>query len=184
MLTKESNHEIINKAIKFCKKNNIAKEYIQTDFISIKPTYNYNNSIEIRYYSINQALSIVLLDIENYERILTGLLEIGINQVHDIAFNTTELKKYRQLAREMAIEAAKEKAIFLSKNVGVELGEIVNIGERVSSPMPSYSRYNYNSPSQNQTIVYNLEDTEDTSVLSLGMISVKAVITLTYELKK
>ena len=50
-----------------------------------------------------------LKDISKYEDVLSGVLESGANYVEGIEFRTTELRKYRDQARVMAIKAAKDR---------------------------------------------------------------------------
>ena len=45
----------------------------------------------------------------NYHR-LAAALKAGVNQVNNVEFYTSELRKYRDQARELAMKAAKEKA--------------------------------------------------------------------------
>lgn len=178
--TKLKNYKIMQNAILHCKKNNIPEKYIQTDFVNIRPVYQYNNYTEMDYYSVNQSISIVLEDLKIYEELLTELLELGVNQVHNIEFRTTELKKHRQKVRKLAIEAAKEKGKFLAQELGLQLGKIINVRESLSSPTKSFSRHNYANESQN--IIQDVNVNGDYGTLSLGMISIKASMTLTYNI--
>ena len=41
---------------------------------------------------------------------MTNVLAAGVTNIHGIDFQTTEIKKYREQARELALKAAKEKA--------------------------------------------------------------------------
>lgn len=180
--TKQKNADIMQKAMGFCKKEGVPEKYIQTDYIRINPHYEYRNEVTIDYYSVNQSISVVIDDLDKYELILTELLNIGINQVNDIEFRTTELKEHRFKVRKMAIEAAKEKAEFLTKEVEIELDKIINIEESTNNPVNSFSRSNYANLSQN--IVQNTTAGIDGSSLSVGLLSLKATITLTYSLKE
>ena len=178
--TKNKNYEIVNKAIEYCKEQGIPERYIQTDYIRINPHYSYGNDVIVDYYSVNQSISIVLEDLDKYERILTELLKLGINKVDNIEFRTTKLKEYRYQVRKMAIEAAKEKAKFLSNEVDIKLGEIINIGETVTNPTNSFSRSNYANTSQVMVQSFS-NGTVDSGALSVGLLSLKATITLVYK---
>ncbi len=178
--TKNKNYEIMQEAIKFCRKEGVAEKYIQTDYIRINPRYNYGNDVTIDYYTVVQSISIIIEDLTNYERILTELLNLGINKVDNIEFRTTKIKENRYKVRKMAIEAAKEKAKFLTEEVGIQLGEIINIGEMVNNPVNSFSRSNYANVSQN--VVQNNNSGAENGTLSIGMLSLKATVTLTYNI--
>ena len=52
-----------------------------------------------------------------------------MNYVHGVQFRTTELRKYRDEARALAIKAAREKAIALTEELGQQVGEPHSIHE-------------------------------------------------------
>ena len=114
--------------------------------------------------------------------ILTELLNFGVNQVNNIEFRTTKLKENRYKVRKMAIEAAKEKAQFLTEEVGIELDKIINIEESTYNPENAFSRSNYANFSQN--VVQNSGAGIESSTLSVGLLSLKATVTLTYSIKE
>lgn len=179
--TKHENYDIIKNAIKYCKKEGIPEKYIQTDYIRINPKYNHHTNTDIDSYEVVQTISILLSDLEKYEQFLTELLEIGINQVYDIQFRTTEMEKYRYEVRKMAIKAAKDKAQFLAGEVGIKLGDIINIRESINLPSNSFNSMNYANFAANTLSGYG--NGTDDSALSIGLISLKATVNLTYEIK-
>lgn len=180
--TKKENHDRLSASIKYCQNNGIPDKYIQTDYIRINPHYDYGSNVSIDYYSVSQSFSIIIDDLNKYEIFLTDLLSLGINKVNNIEFRTTQLKENRYKVRKMAIEAAKEKAEFLSNEIGIELGQIINISESTQNPVNSFSRSNYANVSQN-VVQFNSGGIED-STLAIGMLSLKANATLTYEIKE
>lgn len=179
--TKDNNYQIINKVLKYCKEAGILEKYIQTDFIHISPYFSYSNDIKIDYYSVEQNLTIVLEDISIYEKLITDLINIGINKVNKIDFRTTQFKTYKTQVLKMAIDAAKENAKYLTNQVGIQLGNIINIGENVYYPEKSFTHNNYANTSQN---ISSNEDLSEFPTLSKGMITIKANITLTYKIKE
>ncbi len=109
---------------------------------------------------------------------LFALLDIGINRIEDINFRTTKMKEYRYKVRKMAIKAAKDKAKFLSDETGIKLIKILSISEQVQNPRNSFYNTNYANIAQNVYQNYTSGDTAES--LSVGMISIKAKMTLTY----
>lgn len=176
--TKIANAAIIKKAIAYCKQQGIPEKYIQTDYVRINPHFQYRNEVSLDYYSVSQVFSVVISDLEAYEGLLTELLKMGVNKVNSIEFRTTKLKEYRYQVRKMAIESAKEKAAFLSGEVGIKLGPIVNISETTNLPMNAFSRSNFANFSQN--MMQTNSGAGDIGSLSVGLLSLKATITLTY----
>lgn len=178
--TKEENSQILSAAIKYCKNNGIPDKYIQSDYVRINPHYDYLSDRKIDYYSVSQKFSVVIEDLEKYEQFLTDLLNLGINKVNNIEFRTTELKDNRYKVRKMAIEAAKEKAEFMASEVGIKLGKIINISEYSQNPVNSFSRSNYANISQN--VVQQNAGGSNNSTLAIGMLSLKANVSLTFEI--
>ena len=56
----------------------------------------------------------------------------GVNYIHGIDFQTTEFKKYREQARELALKAAKEKADKMAAVLGQSVGAPIQINESYS----------------------------------------------------
>lgn len=176
---KNDNYKRMEKVINYCKDRGIPQNHIQTDQIYISPSYHSHNNYEIEYYTVSQSISIVLENLDIYDQLLTSLLGMGINKVNHVEFRAKDIKDYRYQVRKMAIEAAKEKAEFLSQEVGIKIGDIINIGESVQNPSNSFGRHNYANYSQN---VAQLGGGQNGDSLSVGMLSFKASVTLVYDI--
>jgi uncharacterized protein YggE len=184
---KETNFDIIKNTLQILKKNGIEDKHIGTNYVDISTWYareyeqeSYKN---IRF-TVSQSLSVILTDVSKYDKILTEVINIGINQVHNIEFQTSELKKHRYAARSLAIAAAKEKAEFLAHESGIRLGNVINLHEYTNdySWRPYRDRYGTSqNMSQSNFMLDSMESTEsDSESLAPGMISIKSNITLYY----
>ncbi len=93
----------------------VAEKDIKTDHISIEPRYrdSYEQRDFVGYF-VRQTIVITLQDITLFEDLLTDVLDAGANYVHGIQFRTTELRKYKDEARALAIKAAQEKAVAMA----------------------------------------------------------------------
>ena len=120
--------------------------------------------------------------------ILASALEAGANQVINVEFYTSELRKYRDQARELAMKAAKEKAQALANAAGAEAGCVLNINEN------SWSYYNgwWYGRNQNMWMQNTVQNTAPGAgsggsagdePISLGQISIKAEVGATFGLK-
>ena len=115
-------------ALAFLKAGGVKEKDVQTDFISVEPDYNYNSShVKPVAYIVRKSIEIRVTTITNFESIVTGLLTNGVNYIHGIDFRTSQLRKYRDQARELAIKAAKEKADAMASALGVKRGKVYNI---------------------------------------------------------
>ena len=75
------------------------------------------------YYQVRKGIGIKLSDVGSFETVFTGLINNGVNYVQGVNFRTTELRKYKDQARSMAIKAAKEKAVAMAGDLGVKVGK-------------------------------------------------------------
>ena len=176
---KERMSETLKKAIAFCKANGVQDKHIQTSRISIYPDYRYDDDKGknlLRHYALAQSFTVTLENPEKYETILYSLLDMGINNVSNVSFATSELRKYRDEARLAAVRAAQEKAQLLASAAGLKLGKIVNIFEG----RPSIE---VTSPAQNRSFAQEPAKPDAGESFALGMIPVKAEMTVAYELE-
>jgi uncharacterized protein len=189
-VARRQNDEQIAGALAFLKAANVKEKDVQTDFISVEPDYDHNQShVKPMAYIVRKSIEIRLTTVTNLEGTLTGLLTNGVNYVHGIDFRTSQLRKYRDQAREMAIKAAKEKADALTSALGVKRGKVCSINVNDwSGGWGGYGnswgqRWGNNWPAQNA--VQNLGDiagNADTAgqTFSVGQISVSATVNVSF----
>ena len=183
---KNQNDERVAKALASLKTSDVKNKDVQTDFISIEPTYD--NSVSRTkpvIYLVRKSMEIKLTNTKSFEGLLTGLLTNGVNNVHGIEFRTSQLRKHRDAARAMAIRAAKEKADALASELGVKRGKVysINANERGGSWNSSgiYWGGRYGS-AMSQNAVQNIGGTSETTdgTLSIGQVSVSASVNVSF----
>jgi uncharacterized protein YggE len=141
---KRKNDEHIASALKFLKSENVPDKHVQTDYISIGPVYNERGDANVdsrvtpMYYIVRRNIGIKLSDVTTFDKILAGLLANGVNDVAGINFQTTQLRKYKDQVRAMAIKAAKEKAEAMAGELGVKVGKPYNISVSDSTAWPNF----------------------------------------------
>ena len=183
---KQTNFNIIKSALEIIKKHEIEDKYIGTDNVELNTWYRTVGSGSTSYreqrFTVTQRLSITINDISKYDPVLTELVNIGINKIYRIEFQTTELKKHRYEARSLAIAAAKEKAEFLSREAGFSLEKIINLSESTSD---YYGRPTDRSSGMSQNVMQITDydgSVGESDTLALGMISIRTIITLYYSI--
>jgi uncharacterized protein len=186
-IARRQNDERVAAALAFLKNSGIKDKDIQTDCINIQPDYDYNKShVQPVAYIVRKSIEVRLTAVTNLEGTLTGLLTNGVNYVHGIDFRTTQLRKYRDQAREMAIKAAKEKAEALTSALGVKCSRVCNVNVNDWSG-GGYGNYwggragYYNNQVQN--IVQNRGDGAADAIgetFSVGQISVSASVNVSF----
>jgi uncharacterized protein YggE len=182
------NSSTINHVIQDLKALGIAEKDIVTDWYVIDPIYEDYDDLYIKGYRINNMVAITLRDISKVNKVVIAALKAGANRVVNVEFYLSDLRKYRDQARELAMIAAHEKAQDLATAAGAETGCVMNINEN------SWSYYNGGWYGQNrdlwtQNTVQNASPSMDGGALSdsgpvnLGQISVRAEVSASFSLK-
>jgi len=131
----------VKELLNYLKKNGVGEKDIQTTNLSVYPNYvgEYGQTAP-EYYMTQRSVSIIIRKVNRFDEILTGIYKTGANRVEGIEYRTSELQKYREQARKLAIQSAKEKAILLTKELGAKPGRVYNITEASSEgyPRPLY----------------------------------------------
>jgi uncharacterized protein YggE len=182
-----ANSATIQRVMKAVRALGIDSKDIATDWYIIEPVYESYDSLYIKGYRINNMVAITVRDVSKTSKVIAVALKAGANQVVNVDFYTSDLRKYRDQARELAMKAAQEKAQALASTAGAEAGCVLNINEN------SWSYYNgwWFGRSQNQwtqNVVQNAApgagagSSAGEEPISLGQISVRAEISATFGL--
>ncbi len=187
------NSATINQVVKALKAQGIEAKDIATDWYTIEPLYEDYDSLRIKGYRIYNIVEITMRDAGKSNDAIIAAFQAGANQVVDVQFYTSELRKYRDQARELAMKAAKEKADALSSAAGSGVTCILTINENTQSNFYSggwwWYGYNSNQNLMTQNVVQNAapsggeSPTLDDGPLSAGQISIRAEITASFGLK-
>ncbi len=118
---------------------------VQTDALHVQPEYHSENNRppELVRYHVQRHVVVTLREVAKFEPLLQSALDAGANEVLNIQFCTTELRKYRDQARQMAVRAAREKAQLMAGELGVKVGRPTQISEQGQDY--GWSSYNYYS---------------------------------------
>lgn len=183
-----ANDAIVKRVLALTGEMGIEGQRVQTDYVSIEPRYRmgyYEESDFIGFF-VHKNIVITLRDLSKFEDLLARALDAGVNYVHGIEFRTTELRRHRDEARALAIEASREKAVALAGELGQGVGDPLLIQEVQVS---WWSGYNYwwgsrwsGGMSQN-TIqeIGGVSALADSSVAP-GQIGVSARVSVTFEI--
>jgi uncharacterized protein YggE len=166
----------------------IASKDIRTDRYVVRPVYENHNSLHIKGYRIDNVVAVTLRDVNKVSDVIVWALEAGANEVIDVQLYTSELRKYRDQAREMAMQAAGEKAQGLANTAGAQTGCVLTIHEN------TWSYYNgwWSRDQQNLWVQNAVQNVNPTGVsglqfqdgpVSLGQISIRAEVNATFSLE-
>jgi len=187
---KEQNDASVKRIMELTRRYNIAPQDVQTDYISVEPKYSYERKrnsagdelTETRKvfdgYEVSKTVVIRLKDISRFENLLSDIIKAGVDRLRDLDFRTSSIRRYKDQARALAIKAAQEKAIALTKEIGQTIGKAHTIREE------GYSLRESNVTANNTALIsgsYSAED--ENSTIAPGMISVSARIVVSFRLQ-
>ncbi|HET6249004.1 MAG TPA: SIMPL domain-containing protein [Tepidisphaeraceae bacterium] len=177
---KAANDAMSTKLLKAIKTVGVEDKNVQIDRLQITLEYKDNQPwTGLRGYITRRDYSITLKDVKLFEKLVDAALKNGANQVGGFEFCTTEMRKYRDQARSLAIKAAKEKAVALAKDLDCGVGKPWQIGE-VSY---GYGNGNFSlNSTQNAMQAVGGADGENGSTLPLGQIAVRASVSVVFDL--
>ncbi|MEW5692254.1 MAG: SIMPL domain-containing protein [Candidatus Hydrogenedentota bacterium] len=187
-VAKSQNDECVKKVQAVAKKYKIEPKHIQTDYISIEPRYedHWEHRKFVGYF-VRETIVFTLRDTSKFEDLLSSALEAGANYVHGVQFRTTELRKYRDQARALAIKAAQEKANDLAKELGQKVGKPHTIQEDRAGWWSWYNAWwgSRWSVGMAQNVIQNVAGgpSETESSIAVGQININARVTVSFELE-
>ena len=180
---KALNDESVKKTLLLAKSYQIPPEDVQTSYISVDTRYEDDDRKPRVFlgYEVSKKIVLTLRDMNRIEGLLSDVIKAGVNRVENVDFRTTQIRKFKDQARRMAIKAAQEKATALAKEINQYIGKAYTITEE---GLGNYGAANYSSNSFANTstrIGGDYSDAEGT--IAIGQISITARVIVSFELK-
>jgi uncharacterized protein YggE len=172
---KEEHDRIVRDVLAAAQKAGVSKENLKTGYLGIQPKYR-ETGVERVFlgYDVRQTIIVTVTDVERAEIVLSSLLDAGANQVHGVEFQSSDLRKHKDEARSLALDAAKEKAEAMGKRLGQKIGRPISITEEPAARViPSVS---------NVVRVGGAEVGEAGGTMVAGRIAISARVTVRFEL--
>jgi len=174
---KKQNDETVAKVSELAKRFSIATTDLKTDYIRVKEVTRREKvkGTDDDYtevpdgFRVSRNLVVKLRDISKFETFLTALLDAGVNDVDNVVFTSSELRKFKDQARAQAVRAALEKAQAIAKEIGQTIGKSVSIEE---NDIDGYRSSNANISSNS----FSIDEDDAAETISVGAISVKAQV--------
>ena len=178
-LAHEKNDQIVKTLLALARKYQIPPAQVQTDHIALSKTYSDEDLTKkpavFLGYTVTKKVSIVLRDVSKAEDLLGDIFKSGVSNIEDVDFRTTQIRKYKDQARALAIKAAQEKAVALTREIGQTIGKAYSIQEEGQT----YGGL----PNNNFSTVARGSYSDEESTIALGQISVTARVVVSFELK-
>lgn len=167
------------------RKSGIEEKDLQTDFIQLGMQYR-NDGVTPDYYYTRKSFVVTLRDVNRMEDVLAALVDAGATHIHGVEFETTKLREYRDKARAMAVQAAKEKARDIAAAAGMKV-----IGNPVGISAANYGGHSWygmgwggsrGAFAQNVSIQGG-DSSGGPGTIALGRISVTATVSMTFHIE-
>lgn len=167
--------EVNNRIIAAMRDLGIEDTDLKTSNYSINPNYSYEGRTQqIVGYNGQASVTIKVRNTDQTSAVVTAATEAGANNVQGARFMIDDPQKFRNEARDKAIENAKEQAEVLSKKLRITLGRITNMSEGSTNDTPQYERV-----LMTKGMIANSAEPE----IVEGTQTVSSVVTLYFEIK-
>ena len=171
--------EAVRNVLALARRYQVPTTHVQTGHISLEQRYSDEEATRkprvFIGYAVRKSIAIILQDVSKAEEMLGELFRTGITQINSVDFRTTQSRKLRDQARAMAMRSAQEKARAMAGEIGQSIGKAFRIdeeGEQRGSPANLSSFY-----------IVSGTSSDEPSAIALGRISIKARVTVSFELK-
>ncbi len=196
---KQKNDEIVQKAVTAIVECGLEKKAIQMDQLAVEPTYQPDGRWprNIDGYVVRNAMMVTITEVSLLDRVISAALAAGANYIHKVDFQTSELRKYRDQARQLALKAAREKARDMAAVLDQAVGKPIQINENTGYGGYYWSWYwswgwggcwgwrggrDYGM-SQNVAVNAPGNAAEDVDTVAVGKIGIRANVNVVFELK-
>lgn len=137
---KKENDEMAEKVLKIVTGFEIPKHKVAASNVYINPEYRYDqktNKQILEGYNVSRNLTITMDRLDIHERVLSALVEAGIDQIGSVSFTIAEPEARADALRVKAVQNARTRAEALAKAAGARLGRVMSIAtDGASSLMP------------------------------------------------
>ncbi len=133
--------ERMKKLLSVIRSAGVAETDLQTSQIQITPFYQREEATRaetevIQFYSVTQTVAFTLTEIKKVPDVTASAIGAGATRVGEAKLRTSQLRKFKDQARTLAVRAAKEKAIALANDLGSKVGKPHTITEHPSHEFP------------------------------------------------
>lgn len=176
---RRDNDQALKKVMAVATEFKLGLDQIQVDHIGVeveRKGWNEKPMHSLEGYFVRRNMTFKLKDLSRFDDFLGKLLDAGVNQIRGVEFQTSELRKYRDQAREMAIKAAQEKANVMAKAINQRAGKAISIKEESDQWVMPYGGYGTRSQIQNVAASAGGE------LLTPGKVTVKASVSAVFHL--
>jgi uncharacterized protein YggE len=137
---KKQNDAQVETVLKVIKKMKLAPADFRTQRVSLNPIYDYEK--KKTSYNASQSIEILLRDLSQYDALMEGLVNQGVNRIDNVIFESSKLAEYQSEARKLAMKDAKIKAEDYVSVLRQKVGKAMTVLDNSQNyqPQPVYAR--------------------------------------------
>jgi uncharacterized protein len=174
-VAKHAEDAVARRILASLRANGVEEKDIQTTYLSLQPRAVIIKKVRVTYFAAEQSLTVTVRDLSKLESLLESLVKAGGNQINSIQYETSDLRKYRDQARDLAVKAAREKARALAQALGQDIGKAQVIEEVADS--------GYGILNANANIAFERESTRGGGPsLAPGQKAISASVAVSFDL--
>ena len=132
-VAKRANDTRAAKTLTVAKAFQIGAQDIQTDSLTISPQYTGSKDPRGEHvligYEVIKRIFITLKDLEKIDTFLSKAIEAGVNRVVAISIENSQMQKFQEQVRAMAVKNARAKAQAYAQQLGQTIGKAYVIRE-------------------------------------------------------
>lgn len=163
----------LKQAVDILKKNGIEDKYISVSPVLFGKNYEYNEKgrQQTGFYSM-VTVNVLLKDLARYYDLMNQLSVVQPLEIVSANYSLSNIAVHNRTVYEKALAAAREKAEYMAKAMGVELGQVLEIDES----MPAFPQYSFTANVQSRA--------ESPDPAFSGKVMIEKTLRVRYELAK
>lgn len=208
LVAKQKNNDIVAKVFAAIKASGVKDRDIQTQYLYAEPRWAESAPVQQQYqappplapsaeqdskerrrflgYFVKNTIAVTVKDAAKIDKVIADVLAAGATNIYGVGFESSELKTHREKARELALKAAREKAMKMAAVLDQTIGppiEITESGSWSSDPFSAGMGINdcYNAQ---VSVASPAIRAAETTTIALGKLSIRATVQVTFELKR
>jgi uncharacterized protein len=187
----------LSQVLQLTRKFDIKPSDVKTHYISVEMKYNSVRNPAARIfdddgdeigtrvfvgYAVSTTVAVRMTDVFRFQEFLDEILKTGITEVESVRFRSSELRKYKDQAREMAMKAAFEKASGMAAAIGQKIGRAISVKEGKVTDETRFSsdRYSVNSTTRVDPRPLVVASKQTMATFSPGAISISADVSVVF----
>lgn len=171
---KKQNDDQMAAVLKVLIKMKLAPSDFRTQRVSLNPVYDYEK--KKTSYTATQTIEILLRDLAQYDVLMEGIVNQGVNSIDNVIFQSSIVVDYQSEARKLAMKDAKSKAEDYVSVLGQKVGKAIYISD---------NSQNYQPQSVSKRIqTMSMDDSSAiTETLAAGEITITANVNVSFVLE-